>query len=309
MKNNHKKIVKIIGAIILVALLIRSVDWHEVLLYITGVNMIFLVLFILFYCLGLAISAQKWSVLARFVGFDRPYSFYFITYLLGTFFNNFLPSFVGGDTYRTLALGRSEKRLIDSSSTIVFDRISGLFGVLILAALCGLINYSALKNFEYVALFVLAVLALLIGGILAMLLYKNHFVQKLFSILPTSVQKYIKAIMRFSTPFIAITAMNYALFFTVVGIGVTNYLLFIAIGVDISIIDYMSVIFLSSLIAALPISIGNIGTKEWAYIVLFGIFGVSASALVAIVLLSRFLQMIVGLFALPFYVRKNDHLL
>jgi len=87
-----------------------------------------------------------------------------------------------------------------------------------------------------------------------------------------------------------------------------NFTLFKAIGICLSVEQFMSVIFLSSIIAAVPISMGNIGVKEWAYVFLFGIFGVSASGVVTVVILSRILQMFISLLAIPFYLQdKGDY--
>jgi hypothetical protein len=71
----------------------------------------------------------------------------------------------------------------------------------------------------------------------------------------------------------------------------------------------MSVIFLISIISALPISINNIGLKEWAYITFFGIFGLSSGAVIAVSIISRFIQMAVSFTAMPIYLKsKKDSL-
>ena len=94
-------------------------------------------------------------------------------------------------------------------------------------------------------------------------------------------------------------ATSYAAVFNFVGVGVANYLLFQALGISISFPAFLSAIFLISIISSIPISINNIGLKEWAYYTFFGILGVNASAAVAVALTGRILQMLVSFLAFP----------
>lgn len=305
MNNTIKKIIKCILAGVLVWALILSVNWRDVWAYMVHAHPYFIGLFVVFYILGIMISARKWEIIARFVQFSQKYSFYLKTYLLGTFLNNFFPSFIGGDTYRAVTLSGEEKRIAESSATVVIDRVSGLFGIIFVALVCGGINKVLLGDLVVKSI-LLALGIIFIIFVLSIIFFRSPLVQKMITILPRSVQKYIGVLLQFHDRSLAVTSFLYSLLFSFVGIALANYMLFYAVGVEISFAQYVSVVFLTNLIASLPISIGNVGTKEWAYIVLFGIFGVSVSALVAIVLLSRALQMIVSLVALPLYFQERN---
>jgi uncharacterized protein (TIRG00374 family) len=50
--------------------------------------------------LGLVFSAYRWRILVRAQGDDAPLGFLVRSYLVGTFFNNFLPTRFGGDAVR-----------------------------------------------------------------------------------------------------------------------------------------------------------------------------------------------------------------
>jgi uncharacterized membrane protein YbhN (UPF0104 family) len=97
----------------------------------------------------------------------------------------------------------------------------------------------------------------------------------------------------------------YSFIFSLVGIGILNYVLFLALGINITILNFLSVVFLISIISALPISINNIGLKEWAYITFFGLFGVNPAAAVTVAIVSRTIQMVVSFFALPIYLKRK----
>ena len=304
-----KKFSKIIFACILVGILIFTVNWQEVFVYIKNADTVFIVLFVVFYLLGILVSARKWEILAKFMHFSQKYFFYVKTYLLGAFLNNFFPSFVGGDTYRAVALGRADARVKESSTTIVIDRITGLVAIIFLAPLFGFMNYTSLQDSVMVLIFIGGLFAFFLFFIFGLVFFKKSFVQKMISYLPQFAQKYIDILATFRSRDIALSSFLCSILFSFVGIAICNYMLFLAIGIEVSVINYMSVIFLTSLIASIPISIGNIGTKEWAYIFLFGIFGIGGSALVTIVILSRVLQMLVSLFALPLYFSERERTL
>ena len=50
--------------------------------------------------IGLAISAYRWQLLLSAQAVEAPFWGLFGSYLIGGFFNNFLPTRVGGDVYR-----------------------------------------------------------------------------------------------------------------------------------------------------------------------------------------------------------------
>jgi uncharacterized membrane protein YbhN (UPF0104 family) len=89
-----------------------------------------------------AVSALRWQMLARPLGFDRPLWQYTGFYFIGMYFNLLLPTSVGGDVVRAWYLdGRSGRRLA-AFMAVVLDRLSGLLVLLgmacVAAAVCPL---------------------------------------------------------------------------------------------------------------------------------------------------------------------------
>ena len=62
------------------------------------------------YLAGQSVCAWKWGLLAQSLGFRRKLRFYWLHYLGGMFCSLFLPTSVGGDVYRVLALGGPDSR-------------------------------------------------------------------------------------------------------------------------------------------------------------------------------------------------------
>jgi len=300
---------KTLVAFVLVLWLIYFVNWQEVWQNVTSINLLYIVFFVVLFVTGLTISSQKWRVLAHFRGFSGSLRTFFEWYLIGAFVNNFMPSFIGGDAYRIYALGKVSRRFRESSSTVVIDRLTGFFSVILLTLIFAIFNWELAQ--KYHILLTIYILFLFFAISLMLLLKADRsipFGKKLFEKLPHLIQKYLGELGNYRSKNILTTSILYAIAFSFVGIASTNYLLFVAVGSTPHILNFLGVIFLISIISAIPISIGNIGIKEWAYIFFFGFLGISASTAITVVLLSRFLQMIVTFFALPLYLRNKKDL-
>jgi len=78
------------------------------------------------YMVGQALSACRWLVISRKVGFDEGLPRMIRYYLIGMFFNLFGPATLGGDVVRAMYLGAASDRRVVALNTVVFDRLSGL---------------------------------------------------------------------------------------------------------------------------------------------------------------------------------------
>ena len=80
---------------------LRTVDWR------------WLALAFSLHAFGLFSSAYRWQILARAQGDDIPLGFLAKSYLVGQFFNNFLPTRFGGDIVRIWDGSRYSKSLVE----------------------------------------------------------------------------------------------------------------------------------------------------------------------------------------------------
>ncbi|MCA9365078.1 MAG: flippase-like domain-containing protein [Candidatus Moranbacteria bacterium] len=311
-KRNRKKnflLLKSVVALLLVTLLVWLIDWTAVWSQVVDVNVYYLTLYTILYITGLVISAVKWQILASVHGFVYPFQKYFGWYLTGTFLNNFLPGFVGGDTYRSYRLGAGDKRYSQSSATVTFDRISGLIAILVLVIVCGFlaVALSTVEPWLILAYTFVATTILLALFFWRISLVSLRAIVKRF--LPQTFVVFLDDVVHYANRNIVVRTLSWSFLFAVVGLAVTNYTLFLSVGITLNIIDFLSIIFLLSIISSIPISINNIGVKEWGYVVMFGALGVAQPAAVTVVLIGRFIQMLVSLFAVPLYLReKNDEI-
>ncbi|MEK9151117.1 MAG: lysylphosphatidylglycerol synthase transmembrane domain-containing protein [Patescibacteria group bacterium] len=290
----------------LILWLIERVDWATVGARLYDVSIPLLFLYIFFQLLGNLISARKWQIIASFKELRFTVKEGFFTYLTGAFINNFLPSTIGGDAYRSLWLAKHTGAKAAALSTVVFDRFIGLWTMALLALAFSPLLFPFIKTSIPLAL-TLAVLAVFfILDLIVTYAYCQPWFHRFVAAIPfQKIRRLFEEIIFYTKKYIWWRTSLWSAFFMLVGVALSNFTLFHALGSDIGFIAFLSVIFLVTIISAVPLSINNIGIKEWAYITFFGLVGVSIETAVTVALLSRFIQMFISFGALPYYLRER----
>lgn len=305
-KKLLKFIAKLLVSLFFVWWIVFQVNWNDVLFYLKKVNITEVILYVILYLSGMFFSAYKWQFLAQLRGISLSLKEFFKLYFTATFINNFMPSFVGGDSFKIYYVGKISQKFKESASSVIMDRFTGLVGGTILVIIFSLLNLQIIL--ENKILLILNSLAVF-GLILLFFILKNYRqkeFQSPFKKLNLFLNKIIKEINYYNGNSIHIwKAVGLSFLFNLVGLAGANGVLFWALDIHIGILNYLSVIFLASVVSSIPISINNIGVKEWAYITFFGIFGLSASAVVSVVIISRIIQMLLSFLAIGFYFKSK----
>lgn len=307
MKKRLSFVLKIVVTIGLIVWLIDRVDWGSVLTNLREVSFPLLFLYIVLQLSGNVISAKKWQVIARFKGLSFSLKEGFFTYLTGSFINNFLPSTIGGDTYRALWLAEKSEAKAASISTVIFDRFIGLWTIALLSLLFSPVLFSFIN--ESPSLFITYGILVLffIIDLLITYVYCKEWFHRFIEHLPFfKIRRFLEEIIFYTKKHIWFRTSLWSVLFIFVGLVLSNFTLFHALGSDVSLLPFASAMFLVAIVASVPLSINNIGIKEWAYITFFGLIGVSIETAVTVALLSRFIQMILSFIALPHYLASRE---
>lgn len=282
---------------------VSKVDWGTSWSYISAISFPLLSLYLVLLIFGMMLSAHKWRMLSKYKGFKKSYRWHFQTYLAGTFVNNFLPSTLGGDTYRALELGvDTQGRRSPAVSTIFFDRLTGIWSLALLGCFFSLLQYGQMMEHSLWIVIVIGMGLFLIGDV-ALTLDKRKILPEFVYRFSEPLGNLAREMSEFRDRTIVKRAFLYSVIFTFVGVGLANYVLFHALGLPVGIFQFLSVIFIINAIAAIPISVNNIGIKEWAYFVFFGYLGLSTDVAVTVAIVSRFVQMLLSFLALPGYIK------
>ena len=140
--NTNKLIKLLLRAIITVTILvliIRSIDMQQAWKVLKQTRLDFLAVALLMQFGSTAVSAYRWQIIMRNLNFGQTFSFYRRSYFKGMFFNQGLPTSIGGDAVRVLDVASLGFRKRDALYGVMVDRIVGLGALMSLTARCLLI--------------------------------------------------------------------------------------------------------------------------------------------------------------------------
>lgn len=308
MKKTFLTLGKVIVTVVLIFWLIERVDWGVVGTELSEVSIGLLFLYVVFQLMGNVISAKKWQLIASYKGLSFSLKEGFFTYMTGAFINNFLPSTIGGDTYRGLWLAKRTGARAAAISTVVFDRFIGLWTTAMLALLLSVFLWKYLFQ-SWPLLITLSILvSFLLVDLVITYFYCCTWFRAFVARLPfQKIRRLLEEVIFYTKKDIWIQTSAWSGLFILIGIGLSNFILFHALGSTIGLFPFLAIIFLVAIISSVPLSINNIGVKEWAYVAFFGLVGVSVETAVTAALLSRFIQMILSFVAVPQYLSTRNN--
>ena len=126
---------KIAVSLGLLALLVSRSDTPRLWGYVRSASVPWLLGAIGLYFLMILASAWRWGLLLAAQGVEVPGRTLTSSFLVATFFNNFLPSNIGGDVVRIADTARAAGSRTLAATVVLADRGLGLLGLILLAAI------------------------------------------------------------------------------------------------------------------------------------------------------------------------------
>jgi glycosyltransferase 2 family protein len=267
--------------------------------------------------LGLVLSAYRWRLLLRARGSDSSILFLVESTIVGMFFNNLLPSTIGGDVYRSYdswRLGQSKS----SAVAIVFvDRFLGLL-VLMLLALLALLNANELTAaiphlFVWLGLGTLGMIAFL-WLIFAPPRWLADVAARLNLPFGAKIRQIIAAFLAFQGHRHVLGRALVLSALLQVNVIIHYYLIARSLSLPVPFLGFFLIVPLATVLTMLPISVNGIGVRENVYIFFFAAFAVSAPEAVAFAWIAYGLVVLQGLFGGMLYAlcrpaphRRTNH--
>lgn len=288
----------------LIVYLFSRVDLAEVMGILASARLGYFLLALLLYLAALAINALRWQVLLRAQDIAVPLPALLEYTFVGVFFNNLLPTNVGGDVMRGYGLARYTDRVAEAAVSVLVDRIVGLVAFMTSAVVAALIAVRATGQTELRRLAWAA--AITLGGVsLAFLLLLSRRLrmrlEHLFHWPPLArlaplYHRLSRALDAYrhggKTLALAFVIGLILVFLT----NFVNWFLAEALGGGIGLLHISLFNPLIALVLLVPISIGGLGLNQSAYVFFFGLVGVPERLALAVSLL---LQLIIYVSSLP----------
>ena len=243
-----------------------------------------------------ALMIGKWYPLLRAQRVDVPLLRAARVYLAAGFASYFLPTSVGGDLFRAVALGRRQKKIVEVAASIIMERLLGVAASGILAAVALAVALEAGVSLYFL-------LPWAVGAIAAAIAAATLPLAPRFSV---HVRRWLEAHPRSRWAQIGLKfGAAYGLYrhhtrlLVIVGLLsvveqgfpiLVFWILGHALGIAVSAQALIVAVPLALFVARLPIAVAGIGVLEGGLVVILGLFGMPMVAAVSLALAGRVVE-------------------
>ena len=236
---------------------------------------------------AVALSAVKWGVLLRARGFTIGFWRLVRHYMVGFFFNNFLPTSVGGDVVRAWDVGRDAGDAPEGAASVITERLIASVG-LALTALLGL-PFVPIDTQTAAAVGVVFVVGVGLAGLFMIPSLGERLVGSSmggrFEHVGGWVGRATSAVgATLRRPSVTLGVLALSVGFQVL-VAAVNWCIFRALGAPLPLAECVVYTSIVSAVTMVPVSISGHGVREAGYAYFFGIAGVPESQAVVASLL------------------------
>ncbi|MEP2240300.1 MAG: lysylphosphatidylglycerol synthase transmembrane domain-containing protein [Maribacter sp.] len=282
MAKLNKKVttgLKVLISTVLIYFIFTKINVSEIKEILIKSNPIYLIFATIFFILSKFIGAIRLNLYFHQLNIMLTHKSNFKLYLLGMFYNLFLPGGIGGDAYKGYILKKTfdvkTKRIV---SVLILDRLGGLLLLFIYA--CTLIAFIELELLNgYRWLFIAAIpLSVLVFWLLN---------KKFFS--------YVLPIFWKSTALSALVQLAQL---------VSIWFILLALNIDTNQISYLIIFLISSIVAVVPLTLGGIGSREVTFYYGAKFLGLDQNISVGVSVLFFLITALVSLVGVLYHFKK-----
>ncbi len=297
-----KNIIKLILTIVMFYFLFQYIDLKNLIDILAKSHGGTIVIALLFQLASTYLAAYRWRLIMKLLVFNENVSYYVKSYFKGTFFNQVLPSSIGGDAVRIIDLTQKGYDKKDAVYGVFVDRIVGLVGLLVLNLLATIIFYGTFDN-DFSLLIIIITLGGIIGFALLFHLEKIAFLAN---------YKFLNLFHRLAKRLNKLYADRTLLYLHIaVSIGVhllsilTIYALALSIDFHMSFQIFLIAVPPVFLLTIVPISLAGWGIREGAMVGIFMLVGADETKVLAMSILYGLLLIISSLPGSYFWVKSK----
>jgi uncharacterized protein (TIRG00374 family) len=304
-KQTINYVVKLAVTAVLLILIFRTVDTGDTTLALTAISPWNLLAALLLLITSILVAASRWFLIMQRIGFKQPCSFFLKSYFKGAFFNQGLPTSIGGDGLRILDSSKAGGSAEDAFYGVFIDRIIGLAGLLLLNITALVMNRTLLPANVYLPLLLILV-TLTSGLILLFFLRKLRFL---------AVSKYLGFLGRLSERYFQVYSTIPSVSLQL-GLSLLTHLLAMmaffmigrGVGMDFPLQVYLVLVPPVILLTILPISLAGWGVREGAMVGFFLMVGADKSRVLTFSILYGFVALAASLPGLVVYLTQKNKL-
>jgi uncharacterized membrane protein YbhN (UPF0104 family) len=267
------------------------------------------------YAVNKIASTWRWHLLLRAQEVNLRRRWLLGSFLVASFFNNFLPSNIGGDVIRISDTARAAGSRTLAATVVLMDRVLGLMALIFVAAIgasaAGAVHPAALPIWPmWLWAGLLAGAAASAPAVLAPVGF-SRLLQPLTGFHPEWVGSRIDTLIEILTRFRARPGTLVRCFATAVFVQGTMVLYYFAVThalhLDVALSDIAVIVPISFVVQMLPVSFGGFGVREATFSIYFSRIGQPIESAIAMSLIGQALIILFSLSGAAVYVSRRKH--
>lgn len=227
--------------------------------------------------LGLVVSAYKWQALLRVDGIGCSILELTRYYLVGIYFNNFLPTSIGGDASRAYLVARRHHSTLPAVTSIFAERFSGLLALLAVGVVGLLLTEGLVARNERLVILVLAGSVVLGGSVLLVEGVWRRFFCFLSEGIRTKVSRFFQSLKSYCADPKALWALAWTSLIYPFLVVLVYFFGAQALSIDVSFLALMVVVPAVTLLTLIPFSLNGLGIREGGFVFFLARAGVERS--------------------------------
>lgn len=283
--------IKIAVTVALCWWIFAKVDWPTFWKTIADANLWLILLILPLRMLCVTISAIKWKLLLKVHGVTYPLGKLHGWYLVSLFISQFLPSMIGGDSYRVYRTYRNPKARMVSVLAVFAERVTGMLMLLAMGFVAAIFVYLQTRDKLAGIIIVLGMVGIVIGGLSLLVMLRGRGLNRV------AEWKYcpglLHSVIEHSRDYLTHPReMNYSWLCSFLFHGLRVVILWLVVyclGVASNPAELTLAVVAVSVIGMLPISLGGLGLMEGSFAYVMHRYGLPIEVGVAAMLLMRVL--------------------
>lgn len=259
---------------------------------------------------SLLLLSLRWQLLVSGYGLNISTRQLFKFYLIGLFFNNFLPTGIGGDVLRIYNLIQESGNRTISFASVLTERLLGISSTLLLTIISLIVLYNQIKSHLLLIIAFAMMFAVILFFYIA---FNKRLVDPIDTLcqkitifrLGERIKKFFDAIRFYSNSKQIFFKILLVSLLSQIVIILKTFVLSLALGLNLNLGYLFFVVPITFLLTMLP-SINGIGFRDGGYVILLARVGVDKASALSLSFLTLLIPMLISIAgAILFMLQKK----
>lgn len=300
--SSIKLLFRIVVTVSIFVIILRSINIDQIWKIMGQARLELLVVALLTQFGSTSVSAYRWQLIMHNLNFGQSLSFYWRSYFKASFFNQGLPTSIGGDALKVLDVAGQGFRKRDALYGIMLDRITGLAALMWLNLAAYLLNPDLLPRPIYQLTLLLVVGSLVGFGVISSLRYLPWIdAYPQLKIIRITSERLHQAFLNNRIALIVSSLLIPVL--AMISVFVIGW----ALGLRYDLTTYFIIVPPAIFLTIIPVSLAGWGIREGTLVALFSLIGADKATILTMSILYGLMQIGVSLPGFVIFLGGRKH--